>query len=85
MKCSVKRNQDCADGNHNFIVSRWLVTGQAQAASGFTCQKCLLSVDGKKDIEDLKRQIDEQHNAEISEASGKVPRNKGNKGPGGEK
>lgn len=85
MKCGVRRGQDCADGNHTFIVSRWLVTGQSQAANGFTCQKCLLTVDGKKDIEELKASINEQHSAEIGEAGGKVSRSKGNKGSSGEK
>jgi len=61
------------------------VTGQSQSANGFTCQKCLLTVDGKKDIEELKASINEQHRAEISEAGGKISRSKSNKGSSGEK
>ena len=55
----VCKSKKCAGGEHMFIVSRWHIVGQMQVSAGFTCQNCLLSVDGKHDIDKLKESVHE--------------------------
>jgi len=83
-KCHVRRPDDCKDGNHVFVVSRWLLGAHQNSASGFTCQKCLLTADGKSEIDKLKAEIDERDLQENIERSKPNPRSKGSKGSSGE-
>ena len=64
MLCKVKRCKKCDGGEHTFIVSRWHMMGELQAAAGFTCQHCLLAVDGKHDIEKMREAVHESKEAD---------------------
>ncbi len=79
-KCHVKRPDDCKKGDHNFVVSRWLVSMAQHSASGFTCTRCLFTVDGKLELDKLRAQIDERDLPEDTERSKPAPRSKAGKG-----
>ena len=46
----IVKQKDCENGNHQFVVSQWLFDSKSQKANGWTCQRCLLEVQGKNDI-----------------------------------
>jgi hypothetical protein len=75
---------ECSTGNHLFIVSRWLFGPQQQSASGFTCQRCLLTIDGQDKITELRNEIDARSEKEDSDPSRQNPRSKGGKSISGE-
>ncbi len=83
-KCHVRRAGDCKNGNHNFVVSRWMLSTNQQTANGYTCQRCLLTVEGRNEIEKLRAEIDERDLQEDSERSKPPARSKGGKSSGGE-
>lgn len=62
-KCNVTKGQDCLAGKHQFIVSNWSFDATKQKANGFTCQFCLISVDGTLEVDKLKSDIHEGRNA----------------------
>ena len=53
-KCKVVRSKDCAAGNHQFIVSNWLLSMNSQKANAYTCQKCLHTIEGGYDVKKLR-------------------------------
>jgi hypothetical protein len=83
--CQVRRHDDCKEGNHQFVVSRWLQGQYQQSASGFTCMRCLLSIDGKNDLEKLRAQINERDLQEDKERGKPSARSKSSKSTSGEK
>jgi hypothetical protein len=82
--CHVRRHNDCKEGNHQFVVSRWLLGNGQQSASGYTCTRCLLTIDGKSELEKLRNEINERDLQEDSERSKPPARSKGGKGTSGE-
>lgn len=60
----IKKSSECYMGNHLFIVSNWQFTPTYQKANAWTCQRCLITVEGKKDIDTLRGQIHETGNSE---------------------
>lgn len=63
-KCKINKSDSCSKGNHQFIVSNWANNGTTQKANAFTCQFCLISVDGILDIEKLKAETHATGNTE---------------------
>ena len=53
----VKRGKECSLGNHVFIISNWVVTATSQKANAYTCQKCLHTIEGKFDVDIVRKQI----------------------------
>ena len=84
MRCQIRRNADCASGDHTFIVSRWLMGTQQQVATGFVCQKCLLLIEGKNELDKAIGEINERHEQENRELTQKSTRNKTDKSTGGQ-
>lgn len=78
--CDARRPPCCKAGFHNFIVSRWLNSGLQQAATGFTCQLCLMQVEGRNDLGKLQGAIDARHLSEDEEALRATASSKKNKG-----
>lgn len=60
--CRVTRHRDCTAGNHNFLISSWMVKADRQVANGLICSKCLLTVDGTTDIRALASKVHETAN-----------------------
>jgi len=56
-KKAVSKASGCAIGEHQFIVSHWIVSQSRQTASSFICQKCLLHIEGKSELADSIRAI----------------------------
>jgi hypothetical protein len=83
-KCQVKRPEECKTGDHNFIVSRWLLSANQQIGNGFTCTKCLVTYDGRDEIDKIRAAIDERHLQDDSNVSKPVTRGKSSKGSSGE-
>lgn len=67
-KCKVIRNKECTNGNHKFVISNWLITNAFQKANAWTCQKCLHSVEGLKDIIELRESLHAEKNTETNVA-----------------
>lgn len=53
-KSKIIKSSSCDNGNHQFIVSNWQYSATAQKANAWTCQWCLVSIDGKSDINKIK-------------------------------
>jgi hypothetical protein len=60
----IKKPQECAKGNHIFVISNWNFDTKSQKSNGWTCQKCLLTVEGKSDIDALRAKLHEAKNDE---------------------
>lgn len=56
-KRKVKKCTECEKGNHQFIISNWVVSQTMQKANSYTCQRCLLTVEGNHDVKLLREQI----------------------------
>ncbi len=49
-KSKIIKQSECESGHHNFIISAWLYTSTTQKANAYTCQRCLLTLEGAHDI-----------------------------------
>jgi len=58
----IKKHAECAKGNHLFIISNWAFDTKSQKANAWTCQRCMLTVEGMKDIQALRAKIHETGN-----------------------
>jgi len=76
---------DCANGLHQFVVSRWSLSSIAQTASGWSCQRCLLVVEGKDQIDIFRAKIHERHERKIEETEREIARSTRRKSASGEK
>jgi hypothetical protein len=50
----IKKPDLCSTGDHHFIVSHWKFDAKKQYAVSYTCQRCLLSIDGNLDVDTVK-------------------------------
>jgi hypothetical protein len=62
-KRKVVKPDDCKADKHLFIVSNWVHTPTSQKANSWTCQRCLLTVDGAHDVNKLKSELHADGNA----------------------
>ena len=61
-KRKIVKSVDCQTGNHFFIVSNWVHTPVSQKANSWTCQRCLLTVDGAHEVNKLKEVLHADRN-----------------------
>lgn len=52
-----KLSTDCQNGYHKFIVSRWVISSFNKVANAYTCENCLLTIEGGNVINDTRNLI----------------------------
>lgn len=53
MTPTFKKTTKCKNGEHNFIVNRWLIQPGQQTAIGYICQHCLVHIEGQSEAKRL--------------------------------
>ena len=51
LKAKIRKPIGCEAGDHNFIVSNWIVKSDRQRAVSYICQRCLMPIDGREALQ----------------------------------
>lgn len=63
-RAKIIKPEGCSTGNHLFIVSQWTFDSKSQKANSWACQRCLLSIDGGYDVNQLRKELHENGDGE---------------------